>query len=113
MFEIKSLSFKCKNIDEKKNIKKGISKSQSKRIRFEEYKKCFDGEEYQKKCNNFIFRSISHEMHLHEIKKSTLSNFDDKRCYTLNKENILSKFMILNKIKKLLHFNRLKLSYFH
>ena len=60
---------------------KGTSKSQSKNIKFEGYKKCLDGENFQSECNNYVLRSINHEMHLHEIKKSTLSIFDDKRCY--------------------------------
>ena len=47
---------------------KGTCKSQSKHIKFEEYKKCLDGEENQKESNNYIFRSINHEMHLQEIK---------------------------------------------
>ena len=82
----KAYSFKCKDNIENKNKTKGISKSQSKHIEFEEYKKCWDGEEYQRECNNFILRSIFHEMHLQEIKKSTLSIFDDKQCY-LNETN--------------------------
>ena len=32
--------------------KRGISKSQSKHIKFEEYKKCLDGEDHQQECNN-------------------------------------------------------------
>ena len=60
---------------------KGISKNQSKNNKFEEYKKCLDGEKYQEVCNIYILRSIIHEMHLQERKKSTLSIFDDKRCY--------------------------------
>ena len=72
-------SFKCG--DDSKNKLKGISKSQSKHIKFEEYYNCLFGGEYQKECNNYIFRSINHEMHLQEVKKSTLSIFDDKRCY--------------------------------
>ena len=64
-----------------KKIIKGISKSQSRHIKFEEYKKCLDGEDYQKECNNYILRAINHEMYLQEVKKSTLSIFDDKRCY--------------------------------
>ena len=71
----KMYSFKCG--DDSRNKLKGISKSQSKHIKFEEYKKCLDGEEYQRECNNYILRSINHEMHLQEIKKSTLSLFDD------------------------------------
>ena len=77
----KAYSFKCENEDESKNKIKGISKSQSKHIKFEDYKNCLDGEEYQRECINYILRSIHHEMHLQEIKKSTLSIFDDKRCY--------------------------------
>ena len=38
-----------------------------------------------KKSVLIIFlKSINHEMHLQEIKKSTLSIFDDKRCYINN-----------------------------
>ena len=36
----KAYSFKCKDNIESKNKIKGISKSQSKHIKFEEYKKC-------------------------------------------------------------------------
>ena len=75
---------KTRNIENKNKIK-GTSKSQSKHIKFEEYKKCLDGEEYQKECDNYIIRSINHEKYLQEVKKSTLSVFDDKRC----SENII------------------------
>ena len=60
----KAYSFKCNDNIENKNKMKGISKSQSKHIEFEEYKNCLDGEEYQKECNNYILHSINHEMHL-------------------------------------------------
>ena len=60
-------SFKCG--DDSKNKLKGISKAQSKNIKFEEYKKRLDGEEYQRECNNYIIRSINHEMVLQEVKK--------------------------------------------
>ena len=75
----KTYSFKCKNNDENKNKIKGISKSQSKHIKFEEYYNCLFGKEYQNECNIYIIRSINHEMVLQEIKKSTLSIFDDKK----------------------------------
>ena len=65
----------------KKNEIKGISKSQSKHNKLEEYKRCLDRGEHQRDCKNYILRSINHEMHLQERKKSTLSVFDDKRCY--------------------------------
>ena len=84
----KAYWFKCKNNDENKNKIKGISKSQSKHIKFEEYYNCLFGEKYQKECNNYILRSINHEMYLQEVKKSTLSIFDDKRCYINETENI-------------------------
>ena len=77
----KAYSLKCKDNNENKNKTKIISKSQTKHIKFEEYKKCLDGGEYQREFINYILRSINHEMHLHEIKKSTLSIFDDKRRY--------------------------------
>ena len=77
----KAYSFKCKDNIESKNKIKGIYKSQSKYIIFEEYKKRLDGKEYQRDFNNYILRSIIHEMYLQEVKKSTLSIFDDKRCY--------------------------------
>ena len=80
----KMYAFKCD--DDSKRQLKGISKSQSKKIEIEEYKKCLDGEKYQSECINYILRSINHEMHLQEIKKSTLSIFDDKRCYINNIE---------------------------
>ena len=84
----KAYSFKCKDKDENKNKIKGISKSQSKHIKFEEYYNCLFGGENLKECDNYIIRSINHEMVLQEIKKSTLSLFDDKRCYINETESI-------------------------
>ena len=82
----KNCSFKCG--EHIKNKLKGISKSQSKHIKFEKYYIClFDGK-YKKECNKYTLRSINHEMHLQEIKKSTLSLFDDKRCYINETESM-------------------------
>ena len=81
----KCYAFKCG--DDSKNKLKGISKSQSKNIKFEKNKKCLDRENFQSECNYYVLRSINHEMHLQEIKKSTLSMFDDKRCYINNIES--------------------------
>ena len=81
----KMYAFKCG--DDSKNKLKGISKSQSKNIKFEEYYNCLFGKEYQRECNNYIIRSINHEMVLQKVKKSTLSVFDDKRCYINNIES--------------------------
>ena len=64
----KMYAFKCG--DDSKNKLKGVSKSQSKNNKFEEIKKCLDGQEYQRECNNYILRSINYEMHLQEVKKN-------------------------------------------
>ena len=79
--------FKCENVFNKKKSK-GISKSQSKHIKFEEYKNCLDGKDYQKECDNYILPSVNHEMYLQEVKKSTLSIFGDKRCYINETESV-------------------------
>ena len=44
-------------------------------------KSFLDGGKFQKKCNNYFLKSIDHEMYVQKIKKSTLNQFDDKRCY--------------------------------
>ena len=78
----KMYAFKCGG--DSNNKLKGKSKSQSKNVKFEEYKKCLDGMdgmEYQRECNNYIIRSNIHEMYLQERRKTTLSSFDYKRCY--------------------------------
>ena len=72
-------AFKCG--DNSKTKLKGTSKNQSKNIKIEKYRKCLDGENFQTECNKFVLRSINHEMHPQEVKKPTLSIFDDKRCY--------------------------------
>ena len=72
-------AFKCGN--DSTNGMKGISKSQSKHIKFEKYKKCLDEEKNQGEQYNYYLKSIDHDMYLQEIKKSTLSFFDDKRWY--------------------------------
>ena len=56
----KMYAFKCGN--DSKNKLKGVSKSQSKNVKFEEFKKCSDGEDYQQECGNYNLRSIIHEM---------------------------------------------------
>ena len=84
----KTYSFKCKDNFESRNKIKRISKSRSKHIKFEEYFNCFFGGEYQKECDNCIIRSLNHEMYLQKVKTSTLSLFDDKRCYINETESI-------------------------
>ena len=81
-------AFKCKDKIEDKNKLKGISKSQSKNIKFEEYKISLDGEELENESINYILKSINHDMHMQGIKKTTLSIFDDKRNYLDNVESI-------------------------
>ena len=55
--------------NDSKNKLKGISKPQSKDIKFEEFTECLDGEEYQRECDNYIIRSFIHEMVLQKVKK--------------------------------------------
>ena len=53
----KMYAFKCGN--KSKNKLKGVSKSQSKHIKFEKYKKSLDGEEYQKNVIITFFVQIT------------------------------------------------------
>ena len=55
----KVYSFKCKDNIESKNKIKGISKSQSKHIKIEDYYNCLFGGEYQKECDKYIIRSLN------------------------------------------------------
>ena len=82
----KMYAFKCKDKDkeEDKNKLKGVSKIQSKNIKFEEYKKCLNGEKFENECVNYILKSNKHDMYMQGIKKTTLSIFDDKRNYLDN-----------------------------
>ena len=80
--------FKCEDREEDKSKLKGISKSQSKNIKFEEYKICLEGEELENECVNYILKSSNHDMYMQGIKKTALSIFDDKRCYINNIESI-------------------------
>ena len=75
----KAYSFKCG--DKSSNKLKGISKSQTKCFKFEEYYKCLFGDEYRKECDNYVVRSVNHDMYLQKVTKNSLSSFDEKRCY--------------------------------
>ena len=50
---LRSKMYAFKRGDDSKKKLKGVSKSQSKNIKCEGIKKCLDGEEYQKECNNY------------------------------------------------------------
>ena len=63
----KMYAFKC--ADDSKIKVKDVSKSQPKYNKFEEYRKCLDAENFRSECNNYVLRSINHEMHLQEVKK--------------------------------------------
>ena len=78
----KAYAYKCGG--ESSNKLKGISKSQSKNIKFEEYYNCLFGGDYQRECENFVIRSIDHDMFLQKVTKNSLSAFDEKRCYLNN-----------------------------
>ena len=85
----KMYAFKCKDDTEDKNKLKSISKSQSKYIKFDQYKICLEGEELENECINYILKSTKHDdMYMQGIKKTTLSIFDDKRNYLNNIKSI-------------------------
>ena len=68
----KAYSIKCKDNIGSQNKIKGISKSQSKHIKFEKFYTCLFGGEYQLECDNYIVRSLIHEMYLQKVRISTL-----------------------------------------
>ena len=78
---LRSTAYSLKCGHDVKNKLQGISKTQTKHIKFEEYKKSLDAEEYQRECNIYLLRSINHDMYLQKVNKFTLSISDDKRCY--------------------------------
>ena len=57
---LRSKTYAFKSGDDSKSKLKGISKSQSKHIKFKEYIKSLDGKEYQRERNIYIIRSFSH-----------------------------------------------------
>ena len=79
-------AFKCGK--DSKYKMKGVSKFYSKNNKTEDYYNCLFGEEYEKECVIFIIRSLNLEMYLQQIKKSSLSKFDDKIYYMNATESI-------------------------
>ena len=75
---IKKYANKCG--DDSKIKLKGISKSQSKSIQFEDFYNCLFGGNYKQDCDKYLIRSPNHEVYLQRVRKSTLTQFDDKRC---------------------------------
>ena len=70
------------------NIKRrGISKSLSTNIEFEEYHNCFCRAEHRKRCDAYVLRSINHGMYLERVCKF-VSVFEEKRCYLNEYESI-------------------------
>ena len=69
--------------DDAKNKSKGFLNLKQSILSLKK-KKYLDGKEYQRECNNCNLRSNNHEKHLQEMKKSTLSVFDDKGRYDKN-----------------------------
>ena len=65
----KAYAFKCNK--KSTNKIKGITKSQAKNIKFEEYYNCSFEKENQKSCDNYLIRSIIHDMYLQKVEKKT------------------------------------------
>ena len=63
----KMYAFKCG--DDSKNRLKGISKGQSKKIKFEECKICLEGEELEIECIKNFLKSSNHDMYMQGIEK--------------------------------------------
>ena len=84
----KAYSFKCNNNNEDKNKLKGITKTQTNNIKFEEYYNCLFGNDYKKECDNFVIRALNHEIYMQKVTKNSLSAFDEKRKYINNIEGI-------------------------
>ena len=63
----KAYLFRCNN--ENINKLKGITKSKVKNIKFQEYYNCLFGGSYQKECENYVIRSLDHEMYLQKVTK--------------------------------------------
>ena len=55
---LRSKFYAFKSGDDSKNKLKGISKSYSKNIQFDECKNCLDSGEYLKGCDKYIIRSL-------------------------------------------------------
>ena len=70
----KMYAYKCG--DDSQNKLKGVSKSQSKHIKFEEYYNYLFGGEHQNECDNYIIRSIYHEMYLQRVKSVHYLNLE-------------------------------------
>ena len=62
----KAYSFKGNIDDENKNKLKG---TQTKNINFREYYKCLFGNEYEKECENYLIRSLNHDIYLPKVTK--------------------------------------------
>ena len=77
----------CLNVEMIVKKLKGNSKSYSKHFKFEELYNCPFGGKHHKECDNYVIRSPTHEMCLQLVKKSTLTQFDDKRCYVNETES--------------------------
>ena len=65
---LRSKAYSFRRNDRNTNNLKGISKSQSKNVKFEEYYSCLFRGEFQKQCDNYPILSLKHEMYLQKVK---------------------------------------------
>ena len=84
---LRSKSYSFKFGRNNTNKLKVISKSQAKDIKFEEYYYFLFGGEYRQECDNYVIRSVNHDMYLQKASQILLSSFDEKRCYENENEN--------------------------
>ena len=66
---------------------KGIQKSDSKNIKFENIITVFN-QIYEKGCTQHLILSLIHDIFMQKVTKKSLSRFDDKREFINNIESI-------------------------
>ena len=63
---------------------------------------------YQEECEIYLSKSVNHEKYLQRVKKSTISIFDDKRCYIIETKSIQwnSYYQMVVKVKEYIEKTR-------
>ena len=69
------------NLKVSQNLKQSI-------INFDDYYNCLFAGNYRKECENFIIKSMNHDMFLQKVTKNSLSAFEEKRCYLNETESL-------------------------
>ena len=84
---LRSKLYACKTGNDYQKKLKGIQKSYSKNIEFDNILSVFN-QIYEKECTQHLILSIIHDMFVQKVTKKSLSPFDDKREFINNIESI-------------------------